>query len=604
MKLRRIRLEHFKRFGRIEIDLHDFQLLVGPNNSGKTSVLQGCALLDFCYRQCVERKNGELHFKNRSLSPDEFSVIPAASPRDLWLNRRLDSGGKLIELGISGVFQNGASLGFHLTFQHNRFGIAVDAQDGAVPAPDKFGIALIPGFAGFLPQEEKRTPAIRRDLRAHGQHGTIIRNILLDLKLDDARWKRFVAIVGRVFPQIRLNEPEFDEQVDRYIKVTYLEDEVSHSRKSRTRLPQFDVFAAGSGFHQFVQIFASALAENATTILLDEPDAHLFGRLQSELYGVLMDLTREGLQIVAATHSTELIAAADPHQIISFANGAPARLRVAPEMLSVVDRLSTPDNLSLLMIDATKRIIVVESKSDEQHLRRWLQQVLGAEHAAVLRRLVFLHANRRPTGDDVNLMLNALGQAFRVKSPGIDVRALVIADRDYASSSDRTAELAKYHGPSFSRQTWHVWERNEIENYLVVPRAIAAAVEKELSLSEGPLLTANTPEIVEWIEQIVESDRDQIVGRVMNRIKRSEPNLEPSTMLSRARERVDAAWVGEARYALVDAKDVLFPQIRSRIHDKYDLNVSDSAIFREIADSEIASELQSVCRMIQQFVGT
>ena len=139
---------------------------------------------------------------------------------------------------------------------------------------------------------------------AQAQQGGVIRNLLLDLHDSPQRWKRFVEELEAIFPDIHLQRPEFDEQVDRYIHVGYTEG-LETSTDKRRKTPELDIFSGGSGFHQFVQILAAILVEDATTVLLDEPDAHLFSRLQADLFAVMGRLVDSGIQIIAATHSTE-----------------------------------------------------------------------------------------------------------------------------------------------------------------------------------------------------------------------------------------------------------------------------------------------------------
>lgn len=603
VQLRNLRLENFKKFEKLELELRPFQLLVGPNNSGKSTVLQACALLDFCFRICLDVRNGQYALKNRTLSTDQFSVIPVANPRDLWLNRKLEKKGKLVEIRLEADFGDSKRLSFRISFSHNRFNIRPE-ETSHVPAPDEFRIALIPGFTGFLPQEEKRTPAIQRDMKAHGQHGGIIRNILLDLKEKPDAWSRFVQVLGRVFPQIHLRQPEFDEQVDRYIRVQYDEELENGGHGSAGRKPpMLDLFAAGSGFHQFVQIFAGMYLEKATTVLFDEPDAHLYGKLQTELHAVLIDLTKENRQVIAATHSSELICTSEPHQIISFGNGKPGRLNAAPEMLSVVRHLGAVDNLALVLIDAHRRVVVVEDRSDEHLLRLWLQRILGLEYANVNRRLVFLRAHRRPSGDDVNLMLDAIVQAFRAKTRQMDVHALVVADRDYRSTSETKAELDKYQGEHFRRQTWHVWDRVEIENYLLIPEAIASALREIVESAQGQLFADSASEVVAWLEEIVEAERETVVKRVADSIQAADRGLRASTAFDKAGDYVDPLWTGASRYRLVDAKERVLPSLRHKIQERFACNLSDAAIIRAVTDQDIPGDIRTVIQELKQFVG-
>src|SRR5438477_565857 len=84
-QLTAISMKNFKRFEHLSLDLEPFNLLVGPNNSGKSTVLQACALFHYCYRACLLRVNGKLrlgHSRRQEQVP-----FPVAHPRDLWLRR-------------------------------------------------------------------------------------------------------------------------------------------------------------------------------------------------------------------------------------------------------------------------------------------------------------------------------------------------------------------------------------------------------------------------------------------------------------------------------------------------------------------------------------
>ena len=85
-----------------------------------------------------------------------------------------------------------------------------------------------------------------------------------------------------LFPESVL-QINFDVAIDRFLNATY---------RDRVLTRELDVMVTGSGFHQALQILASVLAPGARTLLLDEPDAHLHARLQTQLMGVLERLTR------------------------------------------------------------------------------------------------------------------------------------------------------------------------------------------------------------------------------------------------------------------------------------------------------------------------
>lgn len=601
--LKLLRIENFKRFEDLELDFNGLNLLVGPNNSGKSTALQACALFNFCYQACLEQRNGQLVFQNRTFGPEEFITVPAAEPLDLWKDRRAQRGNQAIPIRLRGELWSGHVYEFEIVLRFNRFGIQ---SVGAIPPlAQSLNIILIPGYTGFWPREERRTTAVRRDMRAQAQHGGIIRNLLLDLKENPDRWNQFVDELGAIFPGIHLRRPEFDEAADRYIRVGYTED-INSSLEKRRKAPELDLLSGGSGFHQFVQILAGILVEEATTVLLDEPDAHLFSRLQTDLFAVMSRLGERGVQIIAATHSTELIAAAQPQQLITFANDSPRRLQVWPEVLNIVSALGGLENLALMLIEAYRKVIVVEDKSDENYLRLWLERVLGADrYKLIQRRLVFLHAQRRPTGDAVEQMLRTLRQAFRRERP-LDVEAFVVADRDYALDEARQSELTRYQRPPYaSEQTWHIWERNEIENYLLSPSAIERAISR--SMIETPLLGPQSEQSREMVEQSVEEAHEAFRLRMIDvfgeRNRVEELGWQISTITQRAESFVAHTWRGDERYYWCDAKELVLPKLRQHIRDMYELQLSDRDIVAAVADTEIPLEMHGLVSALVAFVG-
>ena len=56
--LTRLTVRNFKRFGEAEIELGSPVVLIGPNNSGKTSAMQALALWDIGLRRWNERRAG------------------------------------------------------------------------------------------------------------------------------------------------------------------------------------------------------------------------------------------------------------------------------------------------------------------------------------------------------------------------------------------------------------------------------------------------------------------------------------------------------------------------------------------------------------------
>ena len=92
-----VSFHRFKQFGDQTIPLSDRQvtLLAGGNNSGKSSVLHGLAVWEFC-RTVLQAERGDNEFHESELGKrqglgmgdDEFSPIAVPSLNHLWTNLR------------------------------------------------------------------------------------------------------------------------------------------------------------------------------------------------------------------------------------------------------------------------------------------------------------------------------------------------------------------------------------------------------------------------------------------------------------------------------------------------------------------------------------
>ncbi len=88
-----------------------------------------------------------------------------------------------------------------------------------------------------------------------------------------------------------------------------------------------DLSSAGRGQQQILLLLAYVLANPGTTLLLDEPDAHLEIVRQRESYNLLSELARRhGSQIIAASHSEIVLEeAARKDTLVAFV-GQPRRI--------------------------------------------------------------------------------------------------------------------------------------------------------------------------------------------------------------------------------------------------------------------------------------
>ena len=117
--LTNLRIRNFKRFNNVEIELGQSVVLVGPNNSGKTTVLQALALWEVGLRAWNEKRSGRAAPEKRpgvTINRRDLVPIPVPSADLLWRGVHVREGeraggrdGKTrtrnirIEIAVSGV---------------------------------------------------------------------------------------------------------------------------------------------------------------------------------------------------------------------------------------------------------------------------------------------------------------------------------------------------------------------------------------------------------------------------------------------------------------------------------------------------------------------
>lgn len=459
-----------------------FDLLVGRNNSGKSTVLQALAIWQFC----VE----EFHRAKRSgntgiqIVLPNFTALPVPEFNLLWKDRTdrtypTDGAtGKkkqtfiLIEISLSWTDGSGASQSFGVELRYHSPQTVYAIPMGGWTAfreHEAHGnlpkIAYVPPFSGLEPAEKWADTAPLRQQVGKGQPGSVLRNLLLRVwqsaqrEVVDASqpraahrpvtadWDELTRVVKQWF-SVELMPPKYDPLKDVYIGVEY-------KQNGKT----YDLISAGSGFHQTMTLLAFLYGYQATTILLDEPDAHLHVNLQREVLDYFKKKSAErGVQFLIATHAEEFVRGVDVHQIMSLLRQQPSRVQSTPDVLRAMSDVPNEDIARLV---GAPHIVYIEGESDERILRAWAEQC-GA--TAVMDKLCF-KVMGGGTKQDMKEQAEAHFKAVRQIMP--TVKRIMLFDFD---------DHEKAFHPQANNAHLVEWKRKNIENYLLVPAAWKRAV--------------------------------------------------------------------------------------------------------------------------------
>ncbi len=589
MRLSEVHIENFKRFEAMDVALQPLNCLVGPNNSGKTTLLQALALFDFCAHHCLNRADGRYELKRRTIPPDEFYVLPVSNPVELWTDRRTMADRKQRIIKVCATFENGPKVAATVKLDYNRFGVGIQSTDESQHWLSQFAnyrIAYLPVSSVFLAQEERRTPAVIDDELARGRVHSVIRNLLLDLKQNNQH-EELLEVLRRTFPTLEGMRIEFDEVSDRYISATY---------KEAGRPKEFDVFSAGSGFQQFLYLFGFILLRQPTVILLDEPDVHLHGTLQRALLQELQTLVQKGKQVLFATHSRDLINGVSPENIVSLDEDGARRLAVGFDVYDTLDRLGSVDPTQLPTIQAYQRVLIVEDQSDRDLLAVFCSKSLGPSGwQQVERRLAVCYSKGNPYKQQIARLREQLQQMIALS--GRTLEAFVVSDRDYYPDLGHL-----YNDLPANHLKWHVWQRAEIENYLLCPEAIIRLFrgvgEEQRVLEE--------PEFQQEFDSLIEASRDSandhLVEAYSEYRRRMDEKWDAAAMSRKAREFLNEHWTAD-RIGLADAKGVVLPGIKRWLQQHQLGQFSNKSLAEALLAEDLPEEVHNLAKKLAVFVG-
>lgn len=497
----KIRLTRFKRFSNSTFDLHPsgITFLAGGNNSGKSTLLQAIAVWEFC-RLVLENERGRASLSDGhrgqglGLSDDEFSPIAVASLKHLWTNLKTqipERDGYSLEIEchwiVAGIDKR---LRLSLALTNDR--LFVKAADSNLTDDDILpAVAYLPPFAGIAQRENKMSGAERRGLIGRGLAGGVIRNLLLDMhetnltaraqlkagrpkiKSSDLKrlreedpWEVLQMTMGRIFGMQLIVEP-FNDLFHNYIRVKCVKGVLEETTfKRHNAFNARDLMAEGSGFLQWLSVYALALSPSTSTLLLDEPDSHLHPSLQSQLIDALEDIVGStGKQVLLATHSIEILRVADHTKILAFKGSSAKYLDQDDKKVSLFIGLGSEYAPKLDPLRKNKRMLIVENASDARLLAIWAQQ-LGTEWP---KRLVIWPWTGGPT-ERKQLFL-------QLKAEIPDLVAISLRDRDDMAIGQVDPETLTDRSQNNVDENLHlkIWRRRHIENYLLWPPAIARA---------------------------------------------------------------------------------------------------------------------------------
>lgn len=471
----RVELINFKRFRHQEFDLVGNIVLAGPNNAGKSTLIQAIAAWNLALQEWLLERGDSKATKRTGvqLSRSKFTAIPLREMKLLWnetatakRKNELLEGEQLgtprpIEIRLKGQYE-GKNWEVGILFQY-RFPDLVlikptdDTDHDIIPwVMRHFSLLFVPAFSGIGINETRYDKPFQEMLIGQGKPGDIIRNKILEIwENRNDKWSLLVKDIQEIFGYTLL-PPVYDGRP--YILCEFVPEVIQGGPKANQ--PLLDIASAGSGFLQVVLLLSFFYSQDSGIVLFDEPDAHLHIILQRQVYDKLRAVANQTRsQLIIATHSEVVIDNTEPDHIISFYR-EPHKLSADYEAEQVRLALKNLSSMDLLQADRWPYILYTEGKSDYNLMAEWAK-VLNhpiRQYFEESNQNLFWHNNigRNPKSAKEHL--------FALKAVNPLMRGILLLDGDDRSLPEHEIRAE---GLEILR-----WKRYEAENYLLFPKAL------------------------------------------------------------------------------------------------------------------------------------
>jgi energy-coupling factor transporter ATP-binding protein EcfA2 len=572
--LDRLSLTNFRGFEKHTISLRPLSVLVGRNNAGKSSIIEALRIVSIV----TARYLGFTYH-----TPPDWIDLPladyGASP-DLR-NLQIEFDTLCYEYRdppavIEARFTNRTGMRVYLSGENRVHAVVLDVRGrpvrskGAARALELPRVAIMPQ-AGPLAREEK---LLSSDYVLGVMDSTLsslhFRN---QLRIRRDLLQSFASLAEATWPGFKIEslDPRKPLPGDPiYVQV---------------RNDEFvgEVGKMGHGLQMWLQtLWFLARSEKSQTLILDEPDVYLHADLQRRL---IRHLKTRGTQVVVATHSVEIMAEVEPENIVvverrrrssPFADSIPA-------VQSLLQRVGSAQNIHATRIWNARRFLIVEG--DDLKILRHLYDALHPEAETSLEAI----PNMAIGG--WNGWSLAMGSALTLKNAlGEKISTYCLLDRDYHCDE----EIAERYQEAEERGIeLHIWDRKELENYLLVPAAVVRVVRSRAEDSD-----VSEEEIDHEVAQLATKLRNRTVDALATSIFDRDRRNGLTGANTRARAILAEREQRDGDLRRVASGKELLSQLSAWVQTRAGVGISAISLARALHPREIPDEARKVLAAI------
>jgi energy-coupling factor transporter ATP-binding protein EcfA2 len=352
-----------------------------------------------------------------------------------------------------------------------------------------------------------------------------------------------------------------------------------------------EIYWAGFEFQVWLQLLTHLISyDSATKLVVDEPEIYLHPDLQHHIFKLLKE---SGKQIVLATHSAEIVNEAEHDEVVLVSRGQRHGRRVEDieGLQEALFSIGSGQNIHLARLSRGRRILFLEGQ-DYKLLKRFAAKCGFSSFADELNITVV------PIGGFTQRekIAHAAWTFEKVLRADIEIAALL--DRDYRCEEEIQELIAAIRDtiPYF-----YVLKSKEIENYLLVPSAMARAA-RERARGRG-----QTGPDEEDIRQILQRCTDEIKSQVSGQIIANRMNFfaggakDPATVASEASGFIDLHWGDLSRRLMIVPGKQVLSAFNAKLQARETISITPPQIIRHMRAEEVGEDLAKILRGLEIF---
>lgn len=342
----------------------------------------------------------------------------------------------------------------------------------------------------------------------------------------------------------------------------------------------------GQGLQMWLQtLWFLARCNEESTVILDEPDVYMHPDLQRKIIRMVKNKYR---QVILTTHSVEIMAEADPTEILVIDRNR-KRSKFAdtePMVQAMIENIGGIHNLHLARLWSSKKCMFIEGK-DMSYLK-------------IIHYLLY-PKSETPLDIIPNMTIGgwggwnyAIGGSIILKNAfGEKITNYCILDKDYHTPEEIQKRKAD---AKLKNINLYIWKRKEIENYLILPQVIQRLIISKVSdNTNGP----GIDEIEKEIEKIILKRKNHIIDCYADSFLHGNKRGAATWANKQARRIVaDAMSKRENQITIVSGKEVL-RRLSNWSKNKYNVSFGVRAILKSLQVEDIPAEMRYVIDTIE-----